>query len=98
VANLPTTIGTILAKMVIRLPPEPAAASTMAENIPNLRPGDLVLLKEDHTSPLPWPTAVITETHPGKDNSVRVVTIRTLKGTFKRPIAKIYPLPRMSSE
>jgi hypothetical protein len=55
-------------------------------------------LKEDHTSPLPWPTAVITETHPGKDNSVRVVTLRTPKGTFERPISKIHPFPRINSE
>jgi hypothetical protein len=75
--------------MVIRLPPEPAAAPTMAEDIPNLQPGDFVLLKEDNTSPLQWPTVVITETHPGKDNSVRVVTLRTRKGTFKLPITFI---------
>jgi hypothetical protein len=40
---------------------------------PNLKPCDLVLLKEDNTTPLHWPTAVITETHPGKDVIVRVV-------------------------
>jgi len=34
---------------------------------PNLQPGNLVLLKEDNTTPLHWPIAVITETHPGKD-------------------------------
>jgi len=65
---------------------------------PNLQPGDLVLLKEDNTTPLHWPTAVITETHPGKDNSVRVVTLRTPKGTFKRLITKIYPFPHVNSE
>jgi hypothetical protein len=61
---------------------------------PNLRPGDLVLLKEGKTSP---PTAVIVATHPGKDNSVRVVTVRIPKGTFKRPITKIYSFPRVNS-
>ena len=80
--------------MVIRLPPEPAAEPTMPEDIPNLQPGDLVFLKEDNTTPLHWPTAVIAETHPGKDNIVRVVTLRTPKGTFKRPVTKIYPFPR----
>jgi hypothetical protein len=49
--------------------------------------GDLVLVKEDHTSPLHWPTSVIIDTHSGKDNRVRVVTVKTPKGTFKRPIA-----------
>ena len=65
---------------------------------PNLKPGDLVLVREDNTAPLHWPTAVITDIHPGKDGIVRVVTIRTPKGVFKRPITKICPLPRVNSE
>jgi len=60
---------------------------------PNLQPGALVLLREDNTTPLQWPTAVVTNVHPGKDGIVRVVTIRTPKGVFKRPITKICPLP-----
>jgi hypothetical protein len=59
------------------------------KSFPNLQLGDLVLLREDTTTPLHWPTAVITETYPGKDNSVHVVTLRTPGGTFKRPITKI---------
>jgi len=43
---------------------------------PNLQPGDLVLVKDDNKTPLQWPTAVITDTHPGKDNSVRVVSLQ----------------------
>jgi hypothetical protein len=64
---------------------------------PNLQPGDLVL-REDNTTPLHWPTAVITTTHPGKDGIVRVVTLRTPTGTLKRPITKICPLPRVNSD
>jgi len=64
---------------------------------PNLQIGDLVLLREDMT-PLQWPTDVITDTHAGKDGIVRVVTLRTPKGTFKRPTTKIWPLPRGNSE
>jgi hypothetical protein len=56
---------------------------------PNLQPGDLVLVKDDNTTRLQWPIAVITGTHLGKDNSVRVVTLQTPKGIFKRPIEKI---------
>jgi hypothetical protein len=33
-------------------------------NTPNLQPGDLVLLRENYTTPLHWPTAVITDIHP----------------------------------
>ena len=44
-------------------------------------------------TPLQWPTGVITDTHAGKDVIVRVATLRTPKGTFKRPTTKICPLP-----
>ena len=44
---------------------------------PNLQPGALVLLREDNTTPLQWPKAVVANTHPGKDGIVRVVTIHT---------------------
>ena len=58
----------------------------------------MVLLQEDNTPPLQWPTAIITETYPGKDGVVRVVTLKTPKGTSKRPITKICPLLRVNSE
>jgi len=60
---------------------------------PNLQPGALVLLREDKTTPLQWPTAVVTNVHPGKDGIVRVVTMRTPKGVLKWPITKICLLP-----
>ena len=65
---------------------------------PNLEPGNLVLTKLDNTTPLQWPTAVIQETHPGKDGIARVVTIKTTKGIFQRPITKISPLPRVKDK
>jgi len=65
---------------------------------PNLQPGDPVILREDNTAPLHWPTAVITDVHPGADGKTRVVTVKTPKGTFKHPIAKIYPLPHVKNE
>ena len=60
--------------------------------------GDLILLREDNMTPLQWPTGVITYTHAGKDGIVRVVTLHTPEGTFKRPTKKICPLPRGNSE
>jgi hypothetical protein len=65
---------------------------------PNLQPGDVVLLKEDNTTQLNWPNAIITDVHPGPDGIIRVVTLRTPKGIFKRPITKICPLPHVNSE
>ena len=51
------------------------------------------MVKDDNTTPLQWPTAVTTDTHPGKDDSVRVVTLQTPKGIFKLPITNTCPLP-----
>ena len=56
---------------------------------------DLVLVKEDNLPPLVWKKAVIIDMHTGWDGLVRVVTIRTTTGTFKRPIAKICVLPKV---
>jgi uncharacterized protein (DUF2126 family) len=41
---------------------------------PNLRPGEVVLLKDDNSIPLQWPIAVIMEFHPGSDDKVHIVT------------------------
>jgi hypothetical protein len=43
---------------------------------PNLRPGEVVHLKDDNTTPLQWPTAVITDVRPGSEGNIRVVTIK----------------------
>jgi hypothetical protein len=58
----------------------------------------VVILREENTAPLHWPTGIITEVHPGPDGKVRVVTVKTPKGTFRRPISKICPLPHVKSE
>jgi hypothetical protein len=58
----------------------------------NLKPGDLVLV---HTpsSPLNWPLARVTATHPGSDGVVRVVELKTQSGHLTRPVVKVFPLP-----
>lgn len=60
---------------------------------PNLQPGMLILLKEDNTPSLQWKMAVVEEVHPGSDGLVRVASVRTSSGVFKRPIHKLCPLP-----
>jgi hypothetical protein len=60
---------------------------------PNFQPGDIVLIKEDTTTPLQWPLSVIQDIHPGKDGIVQAVTVKTPKGVYKRPTSKICPLP-----
>ena len=55
----------------------------------NAIPGDLVLLQESGTAPTKWPLGRILETHPGKDDLVRVITVKTAQGIYTRPISKI---------
>jgi len=59
----------------------------------NLKVDDLVLLKDKNVPPLKWTTGRVTATHPGKDGVVRVVTVKTPTGHFKRPIVQVCPLP-----
>jgi hypothetical protein len=59
---------------------------------PNLQPGDDVLMMDDNMSPLQWPLATIIAVHQGQDGHIRVITLNSNQGTFKRPINKLYPL------
>lgn len=59
----------------------------------NVKEGILVLLKEDNEPPMRWPLGRIVSVHPGSDNLVRVVSVRTKNGIFKRAITKVVPLP-----
>lgn len=59
----------------------------------NLQLGTLVLLKEDNLPPLQWTVGRISGVHPGEDNIVRVVTVKTIKGEFKRSARQVCPLP-----
>ena len=55
----------------------------------NVQVGDVVVLQEDNMVPTKWPLAKVIQTHTGKDGFVRVVTIKTATGTYKRPVTKI---------
>ena len=54
--------------------------------------GQLVVVKDDNQPPNKWKLGVIATVHPGKDERVRVVTVRTAQGEFQRPIVKLIPL------
>ncbi|CAG7659602.1 unnamed protein product [Allacma fusca] len=64
--------------------------SSTAENI---QIGTMVLIKDNRLSPMNWRLGRIIATHPGKDNLVRVVTVKTEEGDLKRPIVQLCPLP-----
>ncbi|XP_050746280.1 uncharacterized protein LOC127012102 [Drosophila biarmipes] len=63
------------------------------QDAPNVAVDTLVVLKEPNQPPSKWMLGRVTEVHPGQDQRVRVVTVKTAKGIYKRPITKIAVLP-----
>ncbi|XP_026819454.1 uncharacterized protein LOC113558146 [Rhopalosiphum maidis] len=61
-------------------------------NQENLKVDTLVLIREP-TAPLHWKLARVVQLHPGLDGIVRVATVQTQNGLFKRPTVKLCPLP-----
>ncbi|KAL4720233.1 hypothetical protein ACJJTC_001462 [Scirpophaga incertulas] len=64
------------------------------DNNVELREGTVVIIMNDNFPPLSWPLGVIEKLHPSKDGLVRVVSVRTTKGIFTRPVIRLCPLPR----
>ncbi|XP_055714350.1 uncharacterized protein LOC129808593 [Phlebotomus papatasi] len=60
---------------------------------PSLQPGDLVTIKEDNLPPMKWSLGRIIECFPGADGHVRVATVKTATGIYKRAIGRLCPLP-----
>ncbi|XP_035220692.1 uncharacterized protein LOC118193680 [Stegodyphus dumicola] len=60
---------------------------------PNMQIGQLVLLKDSNSNLLHWPLGRIQQVHPGADDLVRVVEVKTSTGVLRRAINKIIPLP-----
>ncbi|XP_055840613.1 uncharacterized protein LOC129908257 [Episyrphus balteatus] len=59
---------------------------------PQLKIGDLVLIKDKRFPPTKWNLGRILETFPGKDDITRVINLKTQQGEFKRPVTKLCPL------
>ncbi|XP_049875992.1 uncharacterized protein LOC126373761 isoform X2 [Pectinophora gossypiella] len=55
----------------------------------DLRPGDLVLIKEDNTSPLQWRLGRVQQLFPGADGIPRVADVATARGIVRRALSKI---------
>lgn len=60
---------------------------------PNLKIGDIVIIKDERLPPATWALGRIQETHPGKDDKVRVVSVKTKDVIRKLPITKLCSLP-----
>ena len=55
--------------------------------------GTLVIIKEDNVPPLQWVTGRITAVSKGSDGVIRVATVKTNTGEYKRCLKKLCPLP-----
>lgn len=60
---------------------------------PNIAVGDLVLVHSPNVPPTYWKMGRITAIHPGVDGIVRVTTVHTADGDYKRPVTKLAVLP-----
>ncbi|XP_043463977.1 uncharacterized protein LOC122499595 [Leptopilina heterotoma] len=59
----------------------------------NPKVGTMVIIKKDNTPPLRWHLGRIIKIHPGDDSIVRVVTVRTTTGIYKRSVKRVVSLP-----
>ncbi|XP_018358512.1 PREDICTED: uncharacterized protein LOC108758196 [Trachymyrmex cornetzi] len=53
----------------------------------------LVLIKQQNLPPLQWVLGRVQEIHPGPDGIARAATVKTVKGSYTRPLAKLAILP-----
>uniref|UniRef100_A0A182VYN4 DUF5641 domain-containing protein n=1 Tax=Anopheles minimus TaxID=112268 RepID=A0A182VYN4_9DIPT len=53
-----------------------------------LRKDQMVMLKEEDMVSGTWSLGRIIDVHPGRDGVVRVITVRTKRGNYKRPASK----------
>ncbi|XP_011859105.1 PREDICTED: uncharacterized protein LOC105556617 [Vollenhovia emeryi] len=59
----------------------------------NLNIDDVVLIQDINAPPLRWKLGRVNELHKGRDDKVRIVTLQTANGTYKRAINKLCKLP-----
>ncbi|XP_029164550.1 uncharacterized protein LOC114935819 [Nylanderia fulva] len=60
---------------------------------PNIWVGQLVLLRNPLLPPCKWELGRVVLCHPGLDELVRVVTVKTASSEYKRPIGRLCLLP-----
>lgn len=60
---------------------------------PTLKIGDLVAINSPLRPLMAWQLGRVIAVHPGIDNVVRVVTLKTAEGILKRPVVKLVKLP-----
>ncbi|XP_011171560.3 uncharacterized protein LOC105204206 [Solenopsis invicta] len=63
----------------------------------NLVINDSVLIQDNNLPPLKWKLGRVIEIHKGIDDKIRVVTLKTATGMYKRSITKLCKLPDSDS-
>ncbi|XP_058827840.1 uncharacterized protein LOC131687763 [Topomyia yanbarensis] len=63
----------------------------------NFKIGAMVLLVEENLPTQQWKRGRIVAVHPGEDNIVRVVTVKTVNGEYKRGVAKVALMPSVET-
>lgn len=59
----------------------------------NLSIGQLVLIQDNNAPPFKWLLGRISAVYPGADGVVRVASVQTKNGEFRRAVVKLAPLP-----
>ena len=59
---------------------------------PEVKVGELVLMRDDSVPRGQWPKAIIEDTAPGADGLIRDVVVRTAQGRFRRDIRQLCKL------
>lgn len=58
-----------------------------------LEPGQLVIIKQQGLAPLQWLSGRVERVHLGADGIARSATVKTIKGSYDRPLSKLAVLP-----
>ena len=95
-ASLPGRNTSPMATLVTRVSDYLQQFAKWSRSSPNIKVGDIVCVRGEVSQPTKWPLARIEQIHPGPDGKVRVVTLRTSKGTYTPPVIKIVPLVTQS--
>ena len=64
-----------------------------SDQVTEIKEGDVVVVKEDGLPPCRWLYGRVIATHPGRDNVIRVVTVKTKASVIKILVSKLCILP-----
>lgn len=69
--------------------PELARRSKWFDQVPPLEKNSVVLIADGSLPRNDWPLGTVEEVFPGPDGKIRMATVKTSKGIYKRPVGKI---------